>query len=240
MKRIYLLLCSFFIMTLLSCGTSTRLDRMVEDLSKYPQFSVILEDMKEEGNFVKEFFHKYKLIYAKKASEGSDPEIFEHMTDWEKVSKKEFRQHANNLGMTLVSKGGDDDKISKVAQPAGYQYVGNPQYGQWQTNSSGGSFWEFYGKYAMLSQVIGMFSGPVFRRDYDDYRSNRSSNRPYYGRNNQYGTNGTYTQKSNPTFFQRKKAQLQKKRSTFSEKVKKRAQRSRSSSLRRRSSGVGK
>lgn len=55
---------------------------------------------------------------------------------------------------------------------AGSQLVGNPGYGQWQTNSSGGSFWQWYGMYAMFSALS---PRPVYydrwssRRDYSYY-----------------------------------------------------------------------
>lgn len=54
---------------------------------------------------------------------------------------------------------------------AGSQLVGNPGYGQWQTNSSGMSFWHWYGMYSMFSAI----TNPVrydrwsSRRDYSYY-----------------------------------------------------------------------
>jgi len=36
---------------------------------------------------------------------------------------------------------------------AGSQLVGNPGYGSWQQNSSGGSFWQWYGMYMMFSAL---------------------------------------------------------------------------------------
>lgn len=51
---------------------------------------------------------------------------------------------------------------------AGSQYVGNPNYGNWQTNSSGGSFWEWYGKYALFSSLFNR--GPI---GYGSWASNR-------------------------------------------------------------------
>lgn len=51
---------------------------------------------------------------------------------------------------------------------AGSQYVGNPGYGRWQTNSSGGSFWEWYGKYALFSSIFNR--GPI---GYGYWASNR-------------------------------------------------------------------
>ncbi|WP_094751804.1 hypothetical protein [Psychromonas sp. CD1] len=55
---------------------------------------------------------------------------------------------------------------------AGSQLVGNPGYGQWQTNSSGMSFWQWYGMYAMFSALA---PNPIrydrwsSRRDYSYY-----------------------------------------------------------------------
>ncbi|MFV1984069.1 MAG: hypothetical protein ACC657_11065 [Thiohalomonadales bacterium] len=55
---------------------------------------------------------------------------------------------------------------------AGSQLVGNPQYGNWRSNSSGGSFWEWYGKYALFSSL---FRSPIYyggwagRRNYSYY-----------------------------------------------------------------------
>ncbi|MBQ0718976.1 MAG: hypothetical protein KBT88_11440 [Gammaproteobacteria bacterium] len=40
----------------------------------------------------------------------------------------------------------------------GSQLVGNPQYGSWQSNSSGTSFWHWYGQYAFFSS---MFRSPI-------------------------------------------------------------------------------
>ncbi|MGL4447835.1 MAG: hypothetical protein ACRCZA_16360 [Shewanella sp.] len=36
----------------------------------------------------------------------------------------------------------------------GSQLVGNPAYGNWQTDSSGTSFWAWYGMYAMFSNIV--------------------------------------------------------------------------------------
>lgn len=47
------------------------------------------------------------------------------------------------------------DAASSSSQAAvGGELVGNPHYGQWQTNASGSTFWEWYGKYALFSSLI--------------------------------------------------------------------------------------
>ncbi len=38
---------------------------------------------------------------------------------------------------------------------AGGQLVGNPNYGQWRTDSGGNSFWAWYGQYMLISQLLG-------------------------------------------------------------------------------------
>ncbi len=54
----------------------------------------------------------------------------------------------------------------------GSEYVGNSNYGEWRTNSSGNSFWHWYGQYAFFSMMFG--NRPVY---YDSWSGNR---RPSY------------------------------------------------------------
>ena len=68
---------------------------------------------------------------------------------------------------------------------AGQQMIGNPNYGQWRTDSSGMSFWEWYGMYALFSNLFdgrrhyysdwGRYRGYSYYNDYgrDRYSSPR-------------------------------------------------------------------
>jgi hypothetical protein len=70
-----------------------------------------------------------------------------------------------------------EEKIDGVSDSgAGTQLVGNPHYGSWQ-NGSGGSFWAWYGKYALFSSLFN-------RSIYYDRWSNRRGYSYYhdYGR----------------------------------------------------------
>ena len=224
---------------LLACGSASSLERVKRDLSRYPEYSIILEDMREEGNFFKDYYHRYKVVYGQKASSGDELEYQNELTNWYKIDKKEYDKYANNLGMVLVSKS-KDGQVSDVQQPPGYQYVGDQRYGQWRRDSGGNSFWEFYGKYAFFSHMFGMFSRPIYRNDWDSYRNYRSSGRPYYGNNRQYGTNGTYTKRTNKTFFERRQQRDAARKARFSQRVQQRTRRSNMSGARRRSGGFGK
>jgi len=57
--------------------------------------------------------------------------------------------------------------------------VGNPAYGSWQQNSSGQSFWAWYGMYSMFNNVFGRN-----RYDYGSW-----SSRPHYSYYGNYGRN---------------------------------------------------
>lgn len=67
--------------------------------------------------------------------------------------------------------------ISKEAEGAGEgnQLVGNPNYGNWQTNSNGISFWQWYGMYRILGDV------------FDRVEYGRWSSRRKYSYYNDYG-----------------------------------------------------
>lgn len=227
-KRIFgplILICA--LLSFPSCtGSRSPVEKLSSRLSKYPEYSIILEDMKESGSIFKEYLHKYKVTVGDKV----------HYTGWMKVSKPFYQQNASYLGMALLSK--TPDGYVKSPSPPGYQYVGNSRYGEWQRNSSGNSFWAFYGQYMFMSHMFG-FNRPVYRNQYNTYSDYRSNNRPYYGNKNQYGTNGTIAKKTNKSFFQRKMAKSRLAKQSFGQRVKQRIGRS-SSPYRGRGGGFGK
>lgn len=170
-------------------------DVLIRDMDKTESFSIILYDMDVTGTFVRTYQHQYKVVTMHK----DVPE--EKITDWMEVSEAFFRQNENNMGMEVAAKSADG-KISKTASPPGYSsYVGNAQYGQWRDNGSGGSFWEFYGKYAMMSTMFNMMASPISRGYYDDYRSNYYGRQAYYGPKSSdgstaYGTQSAFARKT--------------------------------------------
>ncbi len=143
----------------------------------------ILTDMKEEDG---RYYHQYRVIQDGKSTE----------TGWLEVDAATYRKHEDHLGMSIYSKpeGVLEEDAVEVASPPGYAYVGNPRYGQWQ-GSGANSFWVFYGQYALMRDLLwgpGYYR-PVPRGDWDGWRDSRRAGRPYYGRNNEYGTQGSAT-----------------------------------------------
>lgn len=211
---------------LFACGggsKSSPLEQIKASLKDVKDCSIILDDMDVRGNILKEYLHKYRII------QGDDS----RRTDWLEVPETTFNQYQLYLNMTIWSK--KDGVASDAVSPPGYRYVGDPDYGEWRTNSSGQSFWVFYGQYRLLSDLLG---GPVYDYEFDSYRKHRSryKYKPYYGSKKQYGTKGSFTRKRKPTYYKRK---MTRSKSSFASKVNKRIGRTRTVS-RGRSRGIGK
>jgi hypothetical protein len=199
------------------CGGAppSPLDEIGKALGDVPTYSVVLDDMKEEGSFSKSYYHKYRVV----TEDGSRD------TDWLVVSKEDYQRYLPFLGMTVYAK--KDGKVSETAGPPGYEYVGDPRYGKWQSDSSGRSFWVFYGQYRLLSDLLS--PRPIYRNDYRTYTGYRSQGRPYYGPNKEYGTSGSYTKQKKPNFYSRRMSREATKKASFSNRVNKRVGRTRSS-----------
>ncbi|MGB0892963.1 MAG: hypothetical protein ACPGUD_01020 [Parashewanella sp.] len=92
------------------------------------------------------------------------------------------------------------DIVANNAQDfgAGSQLVGNPSYGSWQTNSSGMSFWAWYGMYSMFSNI---FQRPIY---YDNWSRHRGYS--YYGDVGRYRyTSPKQSQRQEKVYQQTKK-----------------------------------
>lgn len=215
------------LLCLVACGGQKRLplDTLRAAMQGVPTYSIVLDDMKEEGNFLKTYYHKYRIITEDGISH----------TDWKEVPKSFFQDYLPFLGMTIWVK--EDGQEKSQVGPPGYEYVGNPRYGSWHRDHSGNSFWVFYGQYRLMSDLLG--PGPIYRSHYNDYSRYTSQGRAYYGDKKQYGTNGSFTQRQKPNFYSRKMSALQSGRVSFSDRVKSRVGRTRTS-MRSRSTRVGK
>lgn len=140
-----------------------------------------------------DYFHRYLVIENGKATE----------TDWEAVNEDEFADNLNNLGMDIVSKpyGLYLSEVIEEATPPGLAHVGNEKYGHWEKDSSGNSFWAFYGRYAMLNALLG--GNRYYYNDWYGWNRDYRGRSPYYGRQNngpaRYGTSGS-TVRSNPRY----------------------------------------
>ncbi|SMC68977.1 hypothetical protein SAMN02746065_10756 [Desulfocicer vacuolatum DSM 3385] len=212
------------------CGGGTGeipLETLKKTLRDQPTFSVLLDDMKEEGTFVKNYFHRYLVVLPDESSK----------TQWFQVPKEYYNKNIDFLGMTLLTKkeGAYDDAVS----PPGYGFVGDENYGRWRDDGNGGSFWEFYGKYALISSLFGGWYSPIHRHDYRSYQSYRSKRKPFFGSSKQYGSSGKIVKATRPTFYSSRMSSVNAKKSSFSNKVSQKIGRTKTG-LRSRAGGSGK
>lgn len=135
-------------------------------------------------NVEEEYFFKYLIIENEKERE-----------EWVKVSEAEYNKYAEFEGHEIYSKpyGFFNSEALNAPNPIGISTVGNPKYGEWKTDSSGQSFWAYYGQFRLLSDVIDMFAGNnhrYSRYDYDHWNNNYR-NKPYTGSEDRYSYGGS-------------------------------------------------
>ena len=189
-------------------GGQNPVENIQNELEGNKEYAIILHDMREEGNFFPSYYHQYRVDVGEQKT----------MRPFVEVHKPYYEKNQPYLGMFLASKSADG-AISTTPFPNGYQYVGNSQYGRWRDDDRGGSMWEFYGKYMLMSQVMNWAGFGLSRNHYNNYSSFHSSGRPYYGPSQQYGTNGTVTKKQKPDFFKRKMAKKSRSQTRFQNKI---------------------
>jgi len=146
----------------------------------------------EADVYVINTFAKY---YHKQAISENEKEV---ESDWVAVNENFYWAHEEHLGMTIYSKpyGMYESEAIKDSVPKGMQYIAKPRmvngkpvgenkYGKWETNSSGHSFFHYYGMYHAL------FGGNTY--GYNDYGGYRSRSGSYYGNGDRFGTYGSAT-----------------------------------------------
>jgi hypothetical protein len=203
------------------CGSPRDpVEELRRELTNFPEYSLIVDDLRVEDGFSADYFLRFKILTAKGSKvAGKDTLLYEERVSKEyEVAESIFRRYENYLGMVVASKTLDGRQTdARQAHPPGYQYVGNSQYGQWNS----GGFWAFYGQYAFMSHMMGGWG--VNRADYGNYRQRHEGGRPYYGpeKNGKstFGTGGTTTQKSRPAFYARQSQRQIASRQRFGKTV---------------------
>ncbi len=194
------------------------IDNLITKYIDKNDFNVMLADMDYKEDTDK-YFHKYRILFQEKklnlnkeqlqdsTSSANDIKIVN--TDWQEVSPIIFDDYKNDLGMTILSK--KNGILDKNTAPAGANdYVGNSRYGEWQTNSNGSSFWVFYGRYRLMSDL---FFGPRYgyggyygypRTYWRDYNSNYRGQRDYPKRGYTSNSTSNSNWSKKPTSFKNK------------------------------------
>ena len=208
-------------------GRSDPVQTLSRDLARYPEFSLMVEDVRIQDGFSPDYFLRFKILTAAgQKVDGRDTLVYtDRVTNWYEVSEDVFARYENFVGMVVASKN-REGRLTDVRQahPPAYQYVGNPHYGSW----GAGGFWQFYGQYALMRDMMGGWR--VGRGDYGDYRRSYDRGRPYHGPTEKgrttFGSRGTVTQKTRPDFYRRQQQRLRSGGRGFSSRAQSRMGRS--------------
>ncbi|MEJ5300665.1 MAG: hypothetical protein WHS38_06725 [Thermodesulforhabdaceae bacterium] len=218
---------SFAVVILVSCGGSSPdpLEKLKRQLDPYPEYSVILVDMREDGFLFTNYYHLYRIIYLDRELKEGEPILREKVTPWYPVSKALYEKYRPCLGMTILAKE-KDGTINDTPQPPAYQFVGDTRFGQWKTDEKGNQIWEWIGKYYVISTIMDILGrGHTIRYDdWRDYRTSVGRKKPYFGPRDEtgsptFGTGGKWTEKKYPTFFERQQARMSAKKAGFEQRV---------------------
>ena len=108
------------------CASETPLERVARELDPFPEYSVVLQDMRPEG-----FYHQYRIVAGSPDGESGEMVYQETVLDWLRVGRRTYNRYLSHLGMVILSKG-PDGAVDQQQHPPGYQQVGDERYGRWR------------------------------------------------------------------------------------------------------------
>jgi hypothetical protein len=120
------------------------------------------------------YWHRYGMVWQAPAGMQRDS------TPWTRITEEQYNDELPLEGLAVATRQNGKDMDEPVAPEMAF--VGNPTYGHWTRGPRGDSFWEWYGKYAMMRDLFGSSRRPIvihrteyntYRRDPGSYRSSR-------------------------------------------------------------------
>ncbi|MFQ6370722.1 hypothetical protein [Shewanella sp. YIC-542] len=179
-----------------------------------PQLKPLLNEMAKDSTPQGPMFSALKQRLQDAANAGNFPGLDEQLQELQNIYQATDPSQYNDMLSDQVNVVADmsDGKLARVnaisqesstvANQAedfgpGKQLVGNPSYGQWTTGSNGVSFWEWYGMYAMFSNI---FNRPIY---YDNW--SRSRDYSYYNDVGRYRYTSPKQASSQDQLYQRTK-----------------------------------
>lgn len=135
-----------------------------------PQLSeiaqIISQDATSSGTLYQSLLTRYQSLKSPAPSMNSDDIINQALLLKEAASISLFNDALTDpINVLADMSDGKLVRVGAISQQAeqtangqtgvGNQLVGNANYGEWQTNSNGTSFWMWYGMYRMLGDIVG-------------------------------------------------------------------------------------
>ena len=175
-------------------------ERVFKNFFSGAPLSILLVDSFQTGFFIKSYYQKYRIVY------GFQKPYYITV----RTSKEFWEKNLNNVGMSLFRREEKNLNESSVPMPPGILYLNNFAYGNWVYHESGNRVWKFHEAYREnqglnFPKFFGWNSYLPTKKFWQVAQIYLREERPYYGLNNEFGTNGEVTQIAFASFLYKKK-----------------------------------
>jgi hypothetical protein len=172
-------------------NSNENLDRLIPGTP----VTAILTDIHSTGFLIKTYYLKYKIIHGFQS--------FEELIV--RTSRSYKDKHKNFIGLSVFRrfKVGGIETVDYTPLPPGSVFVGDKNFGNWIPHDSGDRVWKFFRVYRQIPTYLGWGN---FLPTYSSFAKSQvymKQNKPYFGINNQFGTQGELTKKFFPDYYSR-------------------------------------
>lgn len=164
-------------------------EKSFSKLTDKPQATFILIDTHVTGFLIKTYYQKYRVITG-----------HEEVEDLIIRSSKEFtKKNLDNIGLSIYRRVNGVEEFLPL--PPGSNYIDNPEFGEWKKNDEGELEWHFNKSYKNFPRYLGWNEFRPTQSFYKELILRKSIHQTFYGPNNEFGPEGSVTQKAFPHFF---------------------------------------
>lgn len=157
--------------------------------------SLILMDIHSTGFIIKTFYHKYKIVYGFQSYE----ELIV------RTSKKFSESNSKFIGMSVFRRFDEKGIENFTPLPPGSIFIGNKNFGNWIKRGKDKKKWKFFRVYRQLPEYLGWKDFKPSQKTHEIIINHMENGKPFFGSNDEFGTNGSITKEVFPSYFERKK-----------------------------------
>jgi hypothetical protein len=188
---LYIVLIFLFLILSKNFSPSVQRSDYVENSAAFSEMfigsfiSVVLLRSFQRGFLIKTYYQQYNIIHGFKG-----PEMVTVRT-----SQRFWNDSIKNTGMSIFRRQEVGTLESTTPMPPGTLYIGDPAYGRFKRDNSGGKRWFFHRAYRHFPTL---FYWGTFRPSYEFFKKMKifqESQRPFYGLNGEFGNTGAVTQR---------------------------------------------
>lgn len=155
-------------------------EKVYVNIFKESPTTMILLESFSVGFIIKTYYQRYKIVHAFKSPE----EIII------RTSRKFWEKNLKNHGMSLFRR--DERNIAYTTpMPPGAIFIGDPAYGTWELTDYGAKAWVFHRTYKSFPTLFSWGRFVPTQEFYQKMKLYENDRKPFYGLQNEFGTNGT-------------------------------------------------